>query len=134
MPTRSELALLPYSLKHLPEYIKAVDELKAKKVDLVACVSANDAFVMDAWGKSLGADGKVTMLADGGAKFAKAMAVELDLTDRNIGIRSQRYSAIIDNLQVRSVPEWCDDGAFMRQSQGCTGTLNPLVRMKDVML
>jgi peroxiredoxin len=92
------------SLKHLPEYINAADAMRAKHVDLIACVSANDAFVMDAWGKSLGADDKVTMLADGGAKFARAMGVELDLSARNIGIRSQRYSAIVDNLQARTAP------------------------------
>jgi hypothetical protein len=59
------------SLKHLPGFIEKADELKAKGVDTIACVAVNDAFVMDAWGKSVNADGKVTMLADGSAVFAK---------------------------------------------------------------
>jgi peroxiredoxin len=62
------------SLKHLPGFIEKADELKAKGVDTIACVSVNDAFVMDAWGKSVGADGKVLMLADGSALFTKVRA------------------------------------------------------------
>jgi peroxiredoxin len=87
-------------MHHLPQYIAASDEMRQKGVDIVACVSVNDAFVMDAWGKSLGADGRVAMLADGDAKFARAMGTDLDLTGRNAGIRSQRYSAIIVDLRV----------------------------------
>ena len=59
------------SLKHLPGFIEKADEIKAKGVDTIACVSVNDAFVMDAWGKSLGADDKVLMLADGSGLFSK---------------------------------------------------------------
>lgn len=88
-------------MKHLPQYIKASPDMRAKGVDMVACVSVNDAFVMDAWGKSVGADGHVTMLADGNAKFSQAMGTGLDLSDRNVGIRSQRYAAVIDDLVVR---------------------------------
>ena len=85
------------SLKHLPGFIDRADELKAKGVDTIACVSVNDAFVMDAWGKSVGADGKVLMLADGSAVFAKAIGAELDLNDKGLGMRSRRYAMLVDD-------------------------------------
>ena len=70
------------SLKHLPGFIEKADEIKAKGVDHIACLSVNDAFVMDAWGKSAGASDKVMMLADGNAGFTRALGVDLDLTDK----------------------------------------------------
>eukprot|EP00899_Mesostigma_viride_P006197 jgi/Mesvir1/15579/Mv03198-RA.1 len=91
------------SLKHLPGFIEKAAEIKAKGVDTVACVSVNDVFVMDAWGKSVGADGKVMMLADGSAKFTKALGVELDLTEKGLGMRSRRYSMLIDNGVVKAL-------------------------------
>lgn len=89
------------SLKHLPGFIEKADELKAKGVDTIACVSVNDAFVMDAWGKSVGADGKVLMLADGSALFTKAIDAELDLTDKGLGVRSRRYAMLADDGVVK---------------------------------
>jgi peroxiredoxin len=91
------------SAKHLPGYVSLADQLKAKKVDQVLCVSVNDAFVMGAWGEDQGVDGKVRMLADGSAAFTKALGLELDLTDRGMGIRSQRYSMLVDDGVVRSL-------------------------------
>ena len=88
------------SLKHLPGFIEKADELKAKGVDTIACVSVNDAFVMDAWGKSVGADGKILMLADGSAVFAKAIGAELDLNDKGLGVRSRRYAMLVDDGAV----------------------------------
>ena len=89
------------SLKHLPGFIAASEELKAKGVDTIACVSVNDPFVMDAWAKSVDAGDKVLMLADGSALFTKAVGAELDLTDRGLGVRSRRYAALIDDGTVK---------------------------------
>src|SRR5437899_1061697 len=82
------------SAKHLPGFVQNVDTIKAKGVDTVACIAVNDAFVMAAWGKEQGTDGKLTMLADGSAAFTKAIGLELDLVGRGMGTRSQRYALI----------------------------------------
>ena len=91
------------SAKHVPSYVANFDKLKAKHVDEVWCVSVNDAFVMGAWGRDQKAGGKVRMMADGSAKFTKALGLELDLTERGMGVRSQRYSMLVDNGVVKSV-------------------------------
>lgn len=88
------------SAKHLPGFVEKADELKAKGIDEIACFSVNDVFVMNAWGESSGAAGKVTMLADGNAAFAKALGLEADFTGFGMGIRSQRFSMIVDNGTV----------------------------------
>ena len=88
------------SAKHLPGFVQNADAFKAKGVDTVACIAVNDAFVMGAWGKDQGTDGKVTMLADGAAAFAKAMGLELDLNGRGMGWRSQRYALVADDGKV----------------------------------
>ncbi|KAK3289634.1 peroxiredoxin-5-like protein [Cymbomonas tetramitiformis] len=85
------------SLKHLPGFIEKADEIKSKGVETIGCVAVNDAFVMKAWGESVGADGKVTMLADGSAIFTTALGVELDLNDKGLGMRSRRYSMLVDD-------------------------------------
>jgi peroxiredoxin (alkyl hydroperoxide reductase subunit C) len=82
------------SAKHLPGFVQHAEEFKAKGVDTVACISVNDAFVMGAWGKDQGTEGKVEMLADGAAAFAKAIGLELDLNGRGMGWRSQRYALV----------------------------------------
>ncbi len=99
------------SLKHLPGFIERADELKSKGVDTIACVSVNDAFVMDAWGKTVGADGKVLMLADGSAVFAKSIGAELDLNDKGLGMRSRRYAMLVDDCVVK-VLNMEEGGAF----------------------
>jgi len=91
------------SKQHLPGFVDKAKELEQKGVDLVACVSVNDAFVMDAWGKSAGADGKVKMLADGNGDFAKAMGLDFDGSGIGFGIRSQRYAAIIEDGVVKQI-------------------------------
>lgn len=88
------------SAKHLPGFVEKAGELKAKGIDEIACFSVNDVFVMNAWGESSGAAGKVTMLADGNAAFAKALGLEADFTGFGMGIRSQRFSMIVDNGTV----------------------------------
>ncbi len=87
---------------HLPGYVKRFNDFKAKGVDTVACLSVNDAFVMDAWGKSQNAD-NITMLADGSAEFTKAVGIELDLNNRGMGLRSDRYAMIVENGVVTTL-------------------------------
>ena len=91
------------SAKHVPSYVANYDKLKAKGVDTIGCMSVNDAFVMGAWGRDQHADGKVRMLADGSAAYTKALGLELDLTARGMGVRSQRYSMLVDNGVVKAV-------------------------------
>ena len=81
--------------------MQEADRIKAKGVDEIWCLSVNDAMVMAAWGKDNKASGKVRMLGDGSAEFAKALGVELDLIARGMGIRSQRYSMLVDNGVVK---------------------------------
>ena len=85
------------SAKHLPGFVANAGAIKAKGVDTIACVSVNDAFVMNAWGENQGAGEEVLMLADGSAKLATVLGVELDLADRGMGVRSRRYSMIVDD-------------------------------------
>ncbi|MBW0117978.1 peroxiredoxin [Pseudonocardia abyssalis] len=94
---------------HLPGYVLRADELRAKGVDTVACIAVNDAFVLGAWGESVGNDGKVLMLGDGNGEFAAAAGLELDGSAFGLGTRSQRYAAIlrdgvVSDLFVESVP------------------------------
>ncbi len=85
------------SAQHVPGYVRNADALKAKGVDEIWCVSVNDAFVMGAWGREQQAGGKVRMMADGSAEFARALGLELDLTARGMGVRCQRFSMVLDN-------------------------------------
>ena len=89
------------SAKHLPGFVGKADEIKAKGVDTIACLSVNDAFVMDAWGKDQGVGGKVLLLADGSAELTKALGLELDLAGRGLGLRSNRYAMIVDDGVVK---------------------------------
>jgi len=89
------------SAKHVPGYVANYDALKAKGVDEIWCVSVNDAFVMGAWGKDQHVNGKVRMMADGSGEFTKKLGLELDLTARGLGIRSDRYVMIVDNGVVK---------------------------------
>jgi peroxiredoxin len=91
------------SAKHLPGFIEKAEELKKKGVQTIACVSVNDAFVMDAWGKAQGAGTKVMMLADGNGDFTRAMGLEMDGTAHGMGKRSQRYSMIVDNGVIKQL-------------------------------
>ena len=99
------------SLKHLPGFIDKAESIKSKSVDSIACISVNDAFVMNAWGKDLGCGDKILMLADGNASFTKAMGVELDLADKGLGMRSRRYAMLVDD-QVVKVLNLEEGGAF----------------------
>ncbi len=87
--------------QHMPGFVERAAELKKKGYDSVACTSVNDVFVLTQWGKDSGAEGKVTMLADGSADFAKKLGLEIDLTARGLGVRSKRYSMAVDNGVVK---------------------------------
>ena len=94
---------------HLPGFVLRADDLAAKGVDTIACISVNDPFVMGAWGEAQGTDGKVLMLADGNGEFAAEVGLELDGSGFGLGTRSQRYAAIIDDgvvteLMVETAP------------------------------
>jgi peroxiredoxin len=91
------------SAKHLPGYVASYDKLKAKTVDEIWCVAVNDAFVMGAWGKDQKCAGKVRMMADGSAVYTKALGLDMDLTARGMGIRSQRYSMLVEDGVVRAL-------------------------------
>ncbi len=97
------------SMKHVPGFVRHHDDIKAKGVDLIACLSVNDAFVMGAWEKDQKAEGKVMMLADGNADFTKAVGLSMDGSGYGLGLRSQRYAAIVENgvvthLNVETAP------------------------------
>lgn len=91
------------SLKHLPGFVEKAEEIKAKGVDTIACVAVNDAFVMDAWSKSVDVGDKILMLADGSAIFTKAIGAELDLSDKGLGIRSRRFALLADDGVVKEL-------------------------------
>ncbi len=91
------------SAKHVPGYVALADQLKAKGVDEIWCVSVNDAFVMGAWGRDQNATGIVRMMADGNADFAKSVGLTFDGSKFGMGERSQRYSMVIDNGVVKAL-------------------------------
>jgi peroxiredoxin len=90
------------SAKHLPGFVSHYDALKAKGVDTIACVSVNDAFVMDAWGKAQNVGDKVLMLADGNAELTKALGIEMDGTGYGMGLRMKRFSMYVVDGTVKS--------------------------------
>ena len=91
------------SAKHLPGFIQQYDALKAKGIDVIACLSVNDAFVMGAWGTQQGAGDKVMMLADGNGDFTRAVGLEMDGSKFGMGKRSQRYSMIVKDGVVKAL-------------------------------
>ena len=91
------------SQRHLPGYVEKAADIKGKGVDTVACVAVNDVFVMNAWGKNQNVGDKVMMLSDGSGEFAKALGLELDMRARGLGVRSQRFSMLVDNGTVKSL-------------------------------
>ncbi|NEX64521.1 peroxiredoxin [Noviherbaspirillum galbum] len=91
------------SAQHVPGYVKLADQLKAKGVDEIWCISVNDAFVMGAWGRDQKATGTVRMMADGSATFAKALGLDMDLTARGMGVRMQRCSMLVVDGVVKQL-------------------------------
>lgn len=86
---------------HMPGYVDSYDALRKKGFDAVACTSTNDIFVLTSWAKDTKADGKILMLADGSAEFAKATGLDIDLGARGMGVRSKRYSMIVQDGVVK---------------------------------
>ncbi|WP_368418080.1 peroxiredoxin [Rhodovarius sp.] len=91
------------SAKHLPGFVQHAAAFRAKGVDAIVCMAANDAFVMGAWGKDQGVGENVVMLADGSAAFTKALGLELDLTARGMGVRCQRFAMVVQDGRVSHV-------------------------------
>ena len=91
------------SQRHLPSYVGNIDKLKAKGVDAVACLSVNDVFVMNAWGKEHQTGDNIVMLGDGASEFTHAMGLDLDRMKEGMGMRSQRYAMVVDNGVVKTL-------------------------------
>ena len=89
--------------QHMAGFVQNYEELKSKGFDVVACTSTNDIFVLTNWAKDSGAAGKILMLADGSAEFAKKIGMDIDLFARGLGTRSKRYSMIVENGVVTSL-------------------------------
>ncbi|MBO6506039.1 MAG: peroxiredoxin [Kordiimonadaceae bacterium] len=105
------------SAKHLPGFIDQADEILAKGVDAIACMSVNDVFVMHAWGADAGVADKVTMLADGNGDFTKELGLELDGRGFGMGLRSQRFAMIVEDGTVTEL-NIEEPGAFQVSSAG----------------
>jgi peroxiredoxin len=112
------------SAKHVPGYVENANALNAAGVDEIWCVSVNDAFVMGAWGRDQHTGGKVRMMADGSADFAKATGLTLDLSASGMGLRSQRYSMLVVDGVVKTLNiegpgkfEVSDAGTMLSQAQ-----------------
>ena len=88
---------------HLPGFLENLEVIRAKGVDTVACLSVNDVFVMDAWGEATGANGRIMMLADGNATYTRALGLDTDASEGGMGIRSRRYSMIVENGIVKAL-------------------------------
>ncbi len=99
------------SAKHLPGYVKNSEKYKQKGVDQIICMSVNDPFVMNAWGKENNVGDKIIMVGDPFLNFTKAIGAEVDKSGRGLGIRSNRYTMLVDNLKVIKIQEEKDTGS-----------------------
>jgi glutaredoxin/glutathione-dependent peroxiredoxin len=88
---------------HLPSFVQHADAIKAKGIDEIVCVAVNDAMVLAAWGQEYGATGKINMLSDGLGEFTRALGLDQDLSDRGLGMRSKRYSMLIEDGRVAAL-------------------------------
>ena len=93
------------SAKHLPGFIIAIDQLKKKGIKKVVCISVNDPFVMDAWGKTHNVQDKIIMLGDYKGDFTRNIGAELNLSHRGLGVRSSRYTMLVDKGNVVKISE-----------------------------
>ena len=99
------------SAKHLPGYVKNSEKYKEKGIDQIICVSVNDPFVMNAWGKENNVGDKIIMMGDPFLNFTKAIGAEIDKSGRGLGIRSNRYTMLVDNLKIIKIQEEKDTGS-----------------------
>ena len=93
------------SAKHLPGYVKNSEKYKEKGIDQIICMSVNDPFVMNAWGKENNVGDKIIMMGDPFLNFTKAIGAEVDKSGRGLGIRSNRYTMLVDNLKIIKIQE-----------------------------
>ncbi|MDJ0893637.1 MAG: peroxiredoxin [Alphaproteobacteria bacterium] len=91
------------SAKHLPGFVEHASDIRGRGIDAIACLSVNDAFVMNEWGKAQDVGDRVMMLADGNADFTKAVGLEMDGSGYGMGLRSQRYAMIVDDGVIKSL-------------------------------
>ena len=99
------------SAKHLPGYINMYQKYRDKGIDLIICISVNDPFVMNAWGKENNVGDKIIMMGDPFLNFTKAIGAEVDKSGRGLGIRSNRYTMLVDNMKVIKLQEEKDTGS-----------------------
>jgi len=99
------------SAKHLPGYVNMFDQYKEKGINYIICISVNDPFVMSAWGKEYNAGDKILMIADPFLNFTQAIGADVDKSARGLGIRSNRYTMLVDNLKVVKLQEEADTGS-----------------------
>ena len=99
------------SAKHLPGYVKMYDEYKRKGIDHIICISVNDPFVMDAWGKDHNVGEKIVMIGDPFLNFTKAIGSDVDKSARGLGVRSNRFTMFVDNLKIVKIQEEKDTGS-----------------------
>ena len=99
------------SAKHLPGYVNMHQLYKDKGIDFIICVSVNDPFVMNAWGKENDVGDKIMMIGDPFLNFTKAIGAEVDKSARGLGTRSNRYTMLVDNLKVVKLQEEVDTGS-----------------------
>ena len=99
------------SAKHLPGYVNMHQQYKDKEIDHIICVSVNDPFVMGAWGKDNNVDGKIIMMGDPFLNFTKAIGAEVDKSSRGLGIRSNRYTMLVEDMKVIKLQEEKDTGS-----------------------
>ena len=99
------------SAKHLPGYVKNREKYREKGVDQIICMSVNDPFVMNAWGKENNVGDKIIMMGDPFLNFTKAIGAEVDKSGRGLGIRSNRYTMLVDNLKIIKIQEESDTGS-----------------------
>ena len=99
------------SAKHLPGYIKMYDEYKNKGIDHIICISVNDPFVMNAWGKDHNVGEKILMIGDPFLNFTKAIGSDVDKSARGLGVRSNRFTMFVDNLKIVKIQEEEDTGS-----------------------
>ena len=93
------------SVKHLPGFINAVTQIREKKIKKIICISVNDPFVMDAWGKANNAQNKVLMVADSNCDFTKNIGVDINLSNRGLGVRSSRYVMLVEKGKIIKIVE-----------------------------
>ncbi|HJH25046.1 MAG TPA: peroxiredoxin [Paenalcaligenes hominis] len=104
--------------RHLPGYLELADAFKAKGIDEIWCVAVNDMFVMEAWGRDRQVNGAIRMMADGSADWMKKLGLVLDLSAKGLGLRAQRFSAYLDNGEIKAL--YIDEGGALDKSDAQT--------------